>query len=131
MKRLNFLLFAVVSTLLFSCGSYSDEEQAAMVMDVIQNDGSSIASEMKKIMVLYDDQNIDGLYQMIADEDGSMEGMNDFLLDDRNKRWIPIIEKLIAEKSTFIAVGAGHLGGPNGVIRLLEAEGYTLTPIEL
>ena len=26
MKRLNFLLFALVSTVLFSCGSYSDEE---------------------------------------------------------------------------------------------------------
>ena len=26
MKRLNFFLFALVSTLLFSCGSYSDEE---------------------------------------------------------------------------------------------------------
>lgn len=26
MKRLNFLLFALISTVLFSCGSYSDEE---------------------------------------------------------------------------------------------------------
>ena len=29
MKRLNFFLFALVSTLLFSCGSYSDDELAA------------------------------------------------------------------------------------------------------
>ncbi|NVK65079.1 MAG: TraB/GumN family protein, partial [Flavobacteriales bacterium] len=29
------------------------------------------------------------------------------------------------------AVGAGHLGGPEGVIRLLEAKGYTLTPVKL
>jgi len=38
---------------------------------------------------------------------------------------------MIANKRCFIAVGAGHLGGPNGVIRLLEKEGYTLTPVEL
>ncbi|MBA2334195.1 MAG: TraB/GumN family protein [Blastocatellia bacterium] len=34
-------------------------------------------------------------------------------------------------KPTFIAVGAGHLGGKNGVIRLLRARGYKLTPIKL
>lgn len=33
------------------------------------------------------------------------------LLDDRNKDWIPKIEKAVKEKSSFIAVGAGHFGG--------------------
>jgi len=42
-----------------------------------------------------------------------------------------LIEELIREKRTFIAVGAGHLGGPNGVIRLLQQKGYTHTPIKL
>ena len=27
-------------------------------------------------------------------------------------------------------VGAGHLGGDNGLISLLEAKGYVLTPVE-
>jgi uncharacterized protein YbaP (TraB family) len=33
-------------------------------------------------------------------------------------------------ESTFFAVGAGHLGGPEGVVALLKAQGYTLTPIQ-
>jgi len=37
----------------------------------------------------------------------------------------------IDQKTAFIAVGAGHLGGPEGVIRLLQKEGYTLTPVKL
>jgi uncharacterized protein YbaP (TraB family) len=37
----------------------------------------------------------------------------------------------ITKNKCFIAVGAGHLGGENGVIRKLQKEGFTLTPIEL
>ncbi len=109
----------------------SDDQQAEMVMETIRNGSNSGVEEMQEIMALYGEQNIDGLYQMISRESGFMEGLNDILIDDRNIRWIPMIEKMIAEKSTFIAVGAGHLGGPNGVIRLLEAQGYTLIPIKL
>ena len=35
------------------------------------------------------------------------------------------------DKKCFIAVGAGHLGGENGIIRLLQKEGFYLTPIYL
>ena len=45
-----------------------------------------------------------------------------FLCVSRNKNWVPQIKELIADKKTFIAVGAGHLGGPNGVLRLLEKD---------
>lgn len=109
----------------------TDDQQVEMVMATIRGGTNSASTEMEEIMSLYSDQNVDGLYQMIADDSDFMEGIDDLLLGDRNKRWIPMIEKMISENDTFIAVGAGHLGGPNGVIRLLEAKGYTLTPIEL
>ena len=32
--------------------------------------------------------------------------------------------------STFFAFGAGHLGGTNGLIELLRAEGYSVTPLK-
>ena len=37
----------------------------------------------------------------------------------------------MAEKPTFFAVGAGHLGGPEGILSLLRAEGYKLTPMSM
>ena len=47
------------------------------------------------------------------------------MLDDRNKAWVPQIEKMLKEKRTFfITVGAAHLAGPNGVPNLLRAAGY-------
>ena len=109
----------------------TDEQQVAMVMEIIRNGSTSSDQELAQTMELYFEGDIDGLYQMIVGDSELMDSMNDVLLDNRNKRWIPMIEKMISEKSTFIAVGAGHLGGPKGVLRLLEAQGYTLTPIKL
>lgn len=129
-KKLEVMGLETVTEQLGIFDALSEDEQVEMVMTTIRSEGNSGAEETAKIMTLFAAQDIDGLYKMIA-EDDSMEGMSALLLDDRNKRWIPMIEEMVADKSTFIAVGAGHLGGPNGVIRLLEAQGYTLTPIEL
>ena len=49
------------------------------------------------------------------------------LLVDRNKAWIPKLEALFARKGrTFVVVGAAHLVGPDGLISLLRAKGYSV-----
>lgn len=53
-----------------------------------------------------------------------------YLTDDRNLRWLPAIEEAIGRQSTFIAVGALHLPGEKGLIQLLKAKGYKVTPVE-
>ncbi len=104
--------------------------QANLVMESIRNfdQNDSITAKMQAI---YLNQNVDLMYQMIVETDGSIQEMTTELLDNRNAKWIPLISTFIKTKNTFIAVGAGHLGGPNGVLRLLEKAGYTLTPIQL
>ena len=37
--------------------------------------------------------------------------------------------ELMNTQPTFFAVGAGHLAGSVGVIKLLRAEGYKVSPI--
>ncbi len=106
------------------------EQQAEMVMEGIRDSEKSIET-MKEMEVLYQGQNVDSLYLMIQDEGGVISAESADFLDNRNADWVPQIKEMIANKRCFIAVGAGHLGGPNGVIRLLEKEGYTLTPVEL
>lgn len=110
--------------------NFSDEEQVQMLMESIKDDEES-EGQTKRMQQMYKRQNIDSLQIMITEESDAIGGKDTELLDDRNKNWIPKIEKLIAKKRTFIAVGAGHLGGPQGVIRLLQKQGYTLTPIRL
>lgn len=106
------------------------EQQADMVMESIRN-GSKTLDMTRQMQKLYIGQNVDSLYMMIQEEGGVISGEQQNFLDKRNKNWIPQIIEFISQKRTFIAVGAGHLGGPNGVIRLLEKEGYTLIPVEL
>jgi uncharacterized protein len=46
------------------------------------------------------------------------------LIDQRNRKWIPKIEGYLARgKNYFVVVGAGHLGGSNGLLALLRARG--------
>lgn len=53
----------------------------------------------------------------------------DAILGRRNRAWVPQIEKLHAEGGAFVAVGAGHLVGPNNVIALLSERGFTVTRV--
>lgn len=47
------------------------------------------------------------------------------LVVDRNRRWLPQIEALLAgDQRAFVAVGALHLVGDQGVVELLRGKGY-------
>ena len=48
------------------------------------------------------------------------------LLDNRNHNWIKLMPDMMAEKPTLFVVGAGHLCGEQGVLKLLEGLGYTV-----
>jgi uncharacterized protein len=51
----------------------------------------------------------------------------DALLKQRNLRWLPKLEALLADgTSVLVAVGAGHLVGPDGIVSLLRAKGYDI-----
>jgi uncharacterized protein len=106
------------------------EEQAEMVMASIRDEEKS-ALELKKMQEIYYNQQIDSLYMLVHEEGGTISEKENEFLSNRNKNWIPLIIDQIGTKSAFIAVGAAHLGGPDGVIRLLEQKGFTLTPIRL
>lgn len=108
----------------------SKEQQAEMVMSSIR-DPQAGTTMLKKMEEIYAQQDIDGLYTFIKQEESVIQEEQAEFLDHRNLNWIPKIKEVCGNKKTFIAVGAGHLGGPNGVIRLLQKEGYTITPVKL
>ncbi|HEY1284393.1 MAG TPA: TraB/GumN family protein [Steroidobacteraceae bacterium] len=48
------------------------------------------------------------------------------LVSDRNKRWMPQLEKLLtSDKDYLVVVGALHLVGNGGLLELTRARGYT------
>jgi len=78
---------------------------------------------------IYRGGNLDSLAQFMVDSSPELMEFEDILLTNRNKAWIPLILKYIFEKPSFIAVGAAHLAGENGVIELLRQQGFTVTPV--
>lgn len=104
-------------------------EQAEMVMQEIRDSKKSDA-QLKQIQQLYKRQNIDSLYMLIQEGEDMLTLKQSDFLEKRNHTWIPKIIEMLHENKCFIAVGAGHLGGKDGIIRLLQKEGYTLTPVE-
>jgi uncharacterized protein YbaP (TraB family) len=49
------------------------------------------------------------------------------LIDMRNQNWLPKIDGYLRSGHTyFVVVGAGHMGGPNGLLALLKARGCKL-----
>ena len=55
----------------------------------------------------------------------------DTLLLNRNRNWIPTLERLLAEnREDLVVVGAAHLAGDGSVLDLLAKAGYTVTRIQ-
>ena len=95
------------------------------------NAESEGSDQFKEMVDMYLNEDIEGMQAMFENEDDGMAEYEDVLLVNRNRNWIPIMEGMMKEKPTFFAVGAGHLGGKNGVIKLLRKEGYTLKPLHI
>lgn len=106
----------------------SREEQAEMVMESLR-DGEKNKKMMIEMQGIYKRQQLDSLHYLVRRESGVIAQRESSFLGQRNKRWIPQIKEIIQQQKAFIAVGAGHLAGDEGVIQLLREEGYTVTPI--
>lgn len=50
-------------------------------------------------------------------------------LTERNHRMAERLEPILAEGGAFVAVGALHLPGPEGLFALLQAEGWEIVPL--
>ena len=103
-------------------------DPAELILEIIRKPEEAKA-ELDTLVSMYVREDVNGLYKAIQESHFSGEGFQKKLLEDRNKAWIPRIDILCREKSSFIAVGAGHLGGPEGLIALLKKQGYLVTPV--
>ena len=78
---------------------------------------------------IYRSGDLDSLARYMVESSPELMEFEDILLTNRNIAWAPQIVKFIFEKPSFIAVGAAHLAGENGLINLLRKEGFTVTPV--
>lgn len=86
--------------------------------------------ELELFLDIYKSEDINAMYAATQESENEITSkFEEILLSNRNKNWIPIIEKVAKEKATFFGVGAGHLGGEMGVIQLLRKKGYKVEPV--
>ena len=105
------------------------EKQAAELMNAIDSLETS-KMHFQLLLTSYKKQQIDEIEKMIMTPEFGIELDQDILLDNRNKNWVSQLRTIMKTNPVFIAVGAGHLVGKNGLISLLRTEGYVVRGLE-
>jgi uncharacterized protein YbaP (TraB family) len=104
------------------------EKQAQDLLKTIDS-MASYRLNFDTMLLAYKNQQINDFEKMFKEESGFAES-KEVLLDRRNKNWVTQLKTILPEKNIFIGVGAGHLVGENGLIALLQKEGFTVKPLE-
>jgi uncharacterized protein len=104
------------------------EQQANQLVQMVKHHNETSSRKGPGLTDMYLKANLDGMWDLFQRESDSPADLYK-LVDDRNVRWMSRLRETMAIRSTFIAVGAGHLPGPNGLLKLLREAGYTVQAI--
>jgi len=118
------------------------EQQLGFIPDVKNSDTKKVlldslskfeerVDRMRKLREVYFRQNADQLFETATSDWKEDPKFQTTILDERNQAWVPKIESLLKNESIFLAVGAAHLGGDQGLLKLLRDRGYKLEPVRL
>lgn len=118
-------------------GLETTEQQAAVMSRVMTlpkiiaqlEQQSSHAELYQKMVNAYTSENLTQLAALIKDEQLMDAETEQSMLVERNVAWMQQLPTLMREQPTFVAVGAGHLVGKQGLIQLLKNGGFTVSPV--
>jgi len=82
------------------------------------------------MMRVYKGQRLSAIEALFSKNEFGMQDHEDILLNKRNVNWVEQLGVILKKENVFIAVGAGHLVGENGLITLLRKKGYKLLPLQ-
>ena len=90
--------------------------------------------QAKEVIAAYAAQDLDTILRLMEEKEGTKcdptpEEMAQ-LLYDRNHNWAKQLPALMQAAPTLFVVGAGHLPGEQGLIKLLQGKGYTVEPLQ-
>ena len=96
--------------------------------------GDKVDDVVETMITLYEREDVGMFWPLfeatLGDAAGLGEGYAEFektMVVNRNKVMADRSEPMLAKGGVFIAVGALHLPGPQGVIELLRAKGFSVT----
>ena len=106
----------------------SQQAQSDLLANVARAHASGTDEAMLEAWLTGDEAALDALVNSAMTDSPELRAA---LLTDRNRAWSDTIARLIAEgRRPFVAVGAGHTVGRDGVGRMLQARGFTVRRIQ-
>ena len=109
-------------------GQFTYERQAQLLATAVNKRGTA-EGELRNMNKFYREGNLAKLEALMYDEMYTA-AETAVMLDNRNKTWMQQLPGLFKQQPTFVAVGAMHLAGENGLVTLLRKEGYTVKPVQ-
>jgi uncharacterized protein YbaP (TraB family) len=110
---------------LFSALSKKDQE---LFLLYIVRDIKVLEQELDRLVKAWtsgDEKRIESIMTKSIKEDKRLISIYEKLVIERNRKMVSQIEKYLKEKETyFVIVGAGHLVGNRGIIKLLKGKGF-------
>jgi uncharacterized protein len=103
-------------------------ERQAEILSKFVADKEKMYKGMIDMVNSYKQGNLGELEKLATDESFSEEEIK-VMLDNRNIHWIEQLPALFRTQSCFVAVGALHLPGTNGLVNLLRKQGFTVRPV--
>ncbi len=121
-----------LETLEFQAGIFDSIPYAKQAKDLINyiDSAASYGNVMAEMLQVYKAQDIEAMQALTARSDPGMESYMDLLLYSRNRNWVKQLPAIMSNGTHLFAVGAGHLGGEQGLLNLLRQQGYTVTPMK-
>jgi hypothetical protein len=102
--------------------TYSDQ---ARFLDMIVSEMHDVEGETQSVVSAWRNGDSAKLAALLSDEYKTFPALYRLLVSDRNKRWIPQIEKLLrGNQDYFVVVGALHLVGDGGLLELMRRDGF-------
>ena len=103
------------------------EEQMKMLEGLCSNIGN-FRHYLLRLAALYEASEVQALYKMVKKNSKSLRPM---MIYQRNEVMASRIASMVRERRMFLAIGAAHLGGGKGVLRLLKKQGFKLAPMQV
>ncbi|MBR1550298.1 MAG: TraB/GumN family protein [Bacteroidales bacterium] len=108
------------------------EEQVKSLMCFVDNfqDGIEMADFITAAYFAQDLEQLEELNLEEQEDECSNPEDNEKLLYGRNANWVEQMPAIMNDKPTLFVVGAFHLCGERGVLKMLEAQGYTVEGVK-
>ena len=109
------------------------ERQADMLICMVKHP-ELLKDQMDELQLAYHTQDLNAL-QALFDKEipndpcPSTDEEKDALNKDRNEKWLEKLPAIMSENASFIAVGAMHLPGNDGIIKGLRDQGFTVEAV--